>query len=53
MLSKEKEEIANKIVDSAYKVHSILGPGLLESIYETCFCHELKKRDLEYEHREI
>jgi len=45
----ELEAVANKIVDCAYHVHQNLGPGLLESIYESCFCYELKKRDLRYE----
>ena len=49
MLSERQEEIASKIVDSAYTVHKNLGPGLLESIYEACFCHELAKRGLKYE----
>jgi GxxExxY protein len=40
------EEIATKIVDAAYTVHKALGPGLLENVYEVCFCHELKKRSL-------
>ena len=31
------------------KVHRYLGPGLLEKIYEVCFCHELSKRDLKYQ----
>ncbi len=35
-------------MDCAFKVHSNLGPGLLERIYETCFCHELKKKNLQY-----
>jgi len=47
-LSKKEEFIAEKIVDAAYTVHKILGPGLLEKIYEVCFCHELSKRGLEY-----
>ena len=38
--------MATKIVDSAFTVHKILGPGLLEKIYELAFCHELKKRGL-------
>lgn len=38
------EEIAKEIVDSAYKVHSTLGPGLMESVYEACMCHELNRR---------
>jgi len=45
----ELEAVATKIVDCAYHVHQNLGPGLLESIYESCFCYELKKRDLRYE----
>jgi GxxExxY protein len=45
----EREELfAEKIVDAAYNVYKNLGPGLLERIYEVCFCHELKKRELEY-----
>ncbi len=47
-LSPEEERIAKLIVDSAYAVHSKLGPGLLESIYEVCFCHELAKRGLRF-----
>ena len=38
------ELVAREIVDSALKVHQTLGPGLLESVYETCLCHELSKR---------
>lgn len=47
-LSEREEAIAKSIVDSAFAVHSALGPGLLESIYETCLCHELRKRGLEH-----
>jgi len=47
-LSKREESIAEKIVDAAYTVHKILGPGLLEKVYEVCFCHELSKRGLNY-----
>ena len=43
----EREEwVAEKIVDAAYKVHKALGPGLLEKVYEVCFCHELEKSGL-------
>ncbi|HHT9104311.1 MAG TPA: GxxExxY protein [Candidatus Wujingus californicus] len=48
-LSKGEEEIATKIVDAAYCVHRELGPGLLEKVYEVCFCHELSKRGLSYQ----
>ncbi len=47
-LSKDEESIATKIVDSAFTVHKTLGPGLLEKVYEVCFCHELSKRELNY-----
>lgn len=47
-LSKAEETIAGKVVDAAYAVHSALGPGLLEKVYEVCFCHELGKRGLQY-----
>ena len=47
-LSAREEDIATKIVDAAYTVHKALGPGLLEKVYETCFCHELKKRGLNF-----
>ena len=46
--NKEEELVAKKIVDAAYNVHKNLGPGLLEKIYETCFCHELNKRKLKF-----
>jgi GxxExxY protein len=45
-LSDKEEKIGKEIVDSAYSVHKNLGPGLLESVYEICFCHELTKRGL-------
>lgn len=42
-LSEQEEIIGKAIVHAAYKVHSVLGPGLLEKIYELCLVHELKK----------
>lgn len=48
-LSDREEDIARKIVDAAYTVHKTLGPGLLEKVYEACFCHELSKRGLSVE----
>ena len=44
-----EESIANKIVDAAYTIHKKLGTGLLEKVYEVCFCHELSKRELKYQ----
>lgn len=42
----ERNEISGAIVDAAMKVHSALGPGLLESAYAACLRHELIKRGL-------
>jgi GxxExxY protein len=44
--SERLDAIGRAIVDSAIKVHKALGPGLLESVYEHCLAHELKKRDI-------
>ncbi len=43
------EELARQVVDAAFKVHSTLGPGLLESVYEPCLCHELHLRGIPFE----
>jgi GxxExxY protein len=47
-LSEREEWLGKEIVDAAYKVHRELGPGLLEKIYEACFCYELEKRGIPY-----
>ena len=39
-------EISGAVVDASMKVHSALGPGLLENVYEVCLAHELNKRGL-------
>ena len=41
-----ENEIAKEIVNVAYKIHTTLGPGLLESVYETVMAYELEKRGL-------
>ena len=41
-----ENEIGNSIIASAMKVHSAVGPGLLESAYETCLLYELEKQGL-------
>ena len=40
------DEVTGEIVDAAIKVHSVLGPGLLEGAYQVCLAHELRKRGL-------
>jgi GxxExxY protein len=45
----EINEVSGAVVDAAMKVHSALGPGLLESAYEICLIRELRKRGLRVE----
>ena len=47
MLSERTEEIGKIIVNSAFKVHKQLGPGLLEKVYEICLAHEISKAGLD------
>ena len=46
MIDERIEEIAKIIVNSAFKVHKNLGPGLLERVYEVCLAHEINKAGL-------
>ena len=43
------DELTEKIIGAAIEVHSILGPGLLESIYEEALCQEFNIRDIKYQ----
>ena len=45
-LSSHIESLATEIVDSAFSVHTSLGPGLLESIYESCLLSEIESRGI-------
>ncbi|MFC1835483.1 GxxExxY protein [Thermodesulfobacteriota bacterium] len=49
LIPERTDRIAGCIVDAAFRVHSNLGPGLLESVYEACLTHELKKRGMRVE----
>jgi len=42
-----ENEIAKQVVDAAFKIHTTLGSGLLESVYEAVLAHELKQRGLQ------
>ncbi len=46
---KDLNSISGTIVDAAFHIHSTLGPGLLESVYEVVLAHELEKRGLKVE----
>ncbi|MBN8692215.1 MAG: GxxExxY protein [Bacteroidetes bacterium] len=48
-IPEELNEMGKLIVDAAYTVHKKLGPGLLERVYEVCFCHELVQRGLKFQ----
>ena len=47
-ISVELGRVGKSVVDAAFNVHRRLGPGLLESVYETCLCIELGKRSLSF-----
>ncbi len=42
----ERDELTGKILSFAFRVHTLLGPGLLESVYEAALAHELRKAGL-------
>jgi GxxExxY protein len=44
-------QLSSKIIGAAIEVHKALGPGLLESAYEKCLCHELKLCELSFENQ--
>ena len=44
-----KDTLTEKIIGAAIEVHRILGPGLLESIYEEALCHEFSQRGIYFE----
>jgi GxxExxY protein len=45
-LEVSENAVANQIVDAAYRVHTTLGPGLLESVYQAALAYELEKRGM-------
>lgn len=45
----ENDELTEAIIGAAIEVHKVLGPGLLESIYEKALCYEFELRGIDYE----
>ncbi len=48
----KENEITGALIDIFIKIHSKLGPGLLESVYEEIICYELKNRNLNFKRQE-
>src|SRR5674476_255260 len=46
-ISEEEDRIGKEIVNAAFHVHKQLGPGLLEKVYEVCFCYVLMQKGFE------
>lgn len=53
MSEQEMNILSGNILDSAIEVHRHLGPGLLESVYESCLCKELDLRKINYRRQVI
>jgi len=49
MKTLEINELTGQVIGAAIEVHKALGPGLLESVYETCLCMELDFRSIPYQ----
>ena len=49
VMPENDDPLTRRIIACAIEVHKKLGPGLLEKVYEICFCHELSKRGLVYQ----
>jgi GxxExxY protein len=52
-ISTRTESLAAQVVDAAVKVHKALGPGLLESVYEICLCHEFTRRAIPFQRQVV
>jgi GxxExxY protein len=47
-ITEREKWLTGEIVGIAITIHKALGPGLLESVYEKCFCYELGKRNISF-----
>src|SRR5258708_31875396 len=46
-MNQERDPLTEAVIGAAIEVHRLLGPGLLESVYERCLCYEPKLRGIE------
>ena len=44
----ERDAVSGAVIEAAIRVHQALGPGLLESVYQACLAHELRKRAIAF-----
>jgi GxxExxY protein len=42
-ISPDVEQVGRTVLDAAYKIHTALGPGLLENVYESCLAYEIRR----------
>ena len=49
LLTDNMNDLTGEVIGAAIEVHKALGPGLLESAYKECLCHELELRNIVYE----
>jgi len=47
-MSEERDPVTQELIGAAIEVHRIMGPGLLESVYQRCLAHELKLRGISF-----
>ena len=53
LLTMDINELSDKIIGAAIEVHKAIGPGLLESVYEECLCHELSLKGFSFERQKL
>lgn len=49
MVKRVFSELSNRVIGCAIEVHKVIGPGLLESAYRICLCHELWLNEIQFE----
>lgn len=47
-LNDRENQLSKIVIDIAFDLHKQLGPGLLESVYEKCFCYELRQNGVQF-----
>ena len=53
MAELSNKELSGRVIEAAIKVHKALGPGFLESVYESALCVELTAQEIEFERQKV